>query len=91
MTTAFPASAGPEPALLRVLEAARSFLSYRDRLNAITFSDAARPRDLAEAIDRDFLLFDMETAAQALRAAVVAAEAVAMPRAAQPGHAAGLA
>jgi hypothetical protein len=61
-----------DPALIRVLETARSFLSYREQVTAIAAGHVPPPRDLGEAIDRDFLLFDLERAAQALREAVAA-------------------
>jgi len=61
-----------DPALLRVVETARSFLSYREQVTAIAAGKVPPPRNLGEAIDRDFLLFDLERAAQALREAVAA-------------------
>lgn len=64
--------AGTDSALLRVLETARCFLSYREQVTAIAAGKVPPPRDLGEAIDRDFLLFDLERAAQALREAVAA-------------------
>jgi hypothetical protein len=66
---------GADPALIRVLETARSFLSYREQVTAIAAGHVPPPRDLGEAIDRDFLLFDLERAAQALREAVAAVPA----------------
>jgi hypothetical protein len=63
---------GADPALLRVLETARSFLSYREQVTAIAAGKVPPPSNLGEAIDRDFLLFDLERAAQALREAVEA-------------------
>lgn len=67
--------AGTDSALLRVLETARCFLSYREQVTAIAAGKVPPPRDLGEAIDRDFLLFDLERAAQALREAVAAVPA----------------
>ena len=77
-----------DPALLRVLETARCFLSYREQLTAIAAGTVAPPRDLGEAIDRDFLLFDLERAAQALREAVAVFPAgqPAAPSGPTPGH-----
>jgi len=66
------APSAADPALLRVVETARSFLSYREKVTAIAIGRVPPPRDLGEAIDRDFLLFDLERAAQALREAVAA-------------------
>ncbi|WP_372622746.1 hypothetical protein [Falsiroseomonas sp.] len=74
----------PVAALLRVLDSARSFLSQRDRVAAIANGDAAAPRHLADAIDRDFALFYMERAAHALRVAVAEADAARGAPAAEP-------
>jgi hypothetical protein len=75
---------GTDPALIRVLETARSFLSYREQVTAIAAGHVPPPRDLGEAIDRDFLLFDLERAAQALREAVAAVPAGAAMQAMRP-------
>ncbi len=66
-------TAAPDPALLRVLESARRFLACRDEAAALASGRQGVARDLAEAIARDFVPFDLETAAEALRAAVQAA------------------
>ena len=62
----------PEFAMMRVVEAARTFLSYRDRMTSLGVNLSAPTRSLADAIDRDFLFFDFERSVQALREAVAA-------------------
>lgn len=70
--SALPSQAPPaDPGLLGVLEAARRFLAYRDRVTAAFTSEP--PQTLGAAIDRDFLVYDFEQAAEALRRAVSAA------------------
>jgi hypothetical protein len=59
-----------DAALLRVLDTARAFLACRDQVQDIVSGRAPPARNLGEAIDRDFLFFDLERAAQALREAV---------------------
>jgi hypothetical protein len=54
--------------LLRVLETARRFIACRERA-ATTAAPAAT---LAEAIERDFLAFDLSRAERELRDAVIA-------------------
>jgi hypothetical protein len=61
-----------DAALLKVLATARSFLSCRAQVTEIVSGRAPPARNLGEAIDRDFLFFDLERAAQALREAVEA-------------------
>jgi len=56
----------------RVVEAARRFIAYRERLATIISGRLPRPASLAEAIDRDFLHFDITQAERELRAAVIA-------------------
>jgi hypothetical protein len=63
-----------EIALRRVYETARCFISHRERLAATAAGQAAAPRSLAEQIDRDFLAFDVATALDELRKAVMAME-----------------
>jgi hypothetical protein len=59
--------------LLRdVLAAARRFLDLQGRAEAAQAAQA--PATLADAIERDFLLFDLHDAQRDLRAAVNAAE-----------------
>jgi hypothetical protein len=86
MTARMPVP-GTDPALIRVLETARSFLSYREQVTAIAAGHVPPPRDLGEAIDRDFLLFDLERAAQALREAVAAVPAGTPMQSRGPGRA----
>ncbi len=84
MTSANPAA---NAALLRVLETAKTFLACRAEVAEIVAGRAPPPQNLGEAIDRDFLFFHMERAAQALKEAVAAAEAPespAKPAAARP-------
>jgi hypothetical protein len=61
--------------LLEVLDAARRFLEFRRQATDIATGRAPAPRHLGEAIDRDFLLFDLERAAEALNRAVADADA----------------
>lgn len=64
----------PDEARLRqVFEAARRLVAYRERAAALAARDL-HPPSLAEAIDRDFLAFDIGRAERALRAAVIAAD-----------------
>lgn len=55
-----------------VLDAARRFIAYRERAAALVTGRLHPPMSLAEAIDRDFLAFDITQAERALRAAVIA-------------------
>ena len=68
MTTAERARA--EHALLAVVESARIFLARRDQVADILAGRTPPAANLAEAIDRDFLFFDLERAAEALREAL---------------------
>ncbi|MDO9707974.1 hypothetical protein [Paracraurococcus lichenis] len=62
-----------DPARIRrVLDAARRFIAYRERAAALAKGRMAEPATLAEAIDRDFLAFDITQAERELRAAVIA-------------------
>lgn len=60
------------PSLLRVFDTARRFIAYRERESAIATGTLPPPRTLAEAIDRDFLAFELRRAERELRDAVVA-------------------
>jgi hypothetical protein len=60
-----------DPALLKVLDSARRFIAFHERAAAIAAGKIPPPRTLAEAIDRDFLAFDLERAARELREAVI--------------------
>jgi hypothetical protein len=63
----------PDDVLLHdVLGAARRFLDLQAR--AVAAQSAQAPASLADAIERDFLLFDLHDAARDLRDAVSAAE-----------------
>jgi len=63
----------PDDVLLRdVLGAARRLLDLQDRATAAQAAQA--PATLADAIERDFLLFDLHDAQRDLRKAVAAAE-----------------
>lgn len=59
---------------VRVAELARRLVAYRDRAAAMADGRIPAPRTMAEAIDRDFLAFDISRTEQALRAAVIAAD-----------------
>ncbi len=73
MTTADASPA--EDALHSVVERARNFLACRDQVAEILTGRVPPAATLAEAIDRDFLLFDLERAAEALREALRAVPA----------------
>ena len=79
------------PSLLRVFDTARRFVAYRDRQQAVDEGQMPMPRTLAEAIDRDFLAFELRRAERALREAVMALEPDLLPPtpeslAAEHGH-----
>jgi hypothetical protein len=64
------------PDLLRVFDTARRFVAYREREVALAAGRLPPPRTLSEAIDRDFLAFELRRAERELREAVSAAEPV---------------
>lgn len=65
--------AGCDPARVqRVVEAARRLVAYRERAAALRNGRIPEASSLAEAIDRDFLGFDVARAERDLRAAVIA-------------------
>lgn len=66
------ASFDTAPSLLRVFDTARRYIAYRERESAIATGTIPAPRNLAEAIDRDFLAFELRRAERDLREAVVA-------------------
>ena len=88
-TLSFPGGSTAE--LQRVFETARRFIACRAR--AATLAERGDPvGTLAEAIERDFLIFDLARAERALREAVIAIdptpglrEIAAAGRAATPG------
>ena len=53
---------------------ARRLVGYRERAAALAAGTIPPPRSMAEAIDRDFLAFDIRRTERALRAAVIAAD-----------------
>ena len=64
---------GDDGGLQNVLQAAQRFLACRERAaSAAPWNDARTVRTLAEAIERDFIGFDLERAEAELRAAVAA-------------------
>ena len=63
-----------QAASARIVELARRLVGYRDRAAAFAAGRIPPPRTMAEAIDRDFLAFDISRAERALRAAVIAAD-----------------
>ena len=65
------ALSSPDLLLMEVLVAARRLLAMQSRMNAVVV-----PESLADAIERDFLLFDLHEAAQELHDAVEIAETV---------------
>jgi len=62
------------PSLLRVFDSARRFVAYRAREAALQSGAVRPPATLSEAIDRDFLAFELRRAERDLREAVVALE-----------------
>lgn len=58
------------PDLLRVLDSARRYLACRERAVALWAGGTPPPRTLGEAVDLDFLAFDLAHAEHQLRAAV---------------------
>ncbi len=64
-----------ENALVGVLQAARRFVALQARAEAV-----AQPVNLADAIERDFMLFDLHEAGTDLRRAVQEAEFAGAPR-----------
>jgi hypothetical protein len=60
--------------LHRVFDAARRFIACRERAAAVAMGRIPPPRTLGEAIERDFLGFDLEEAERALREAVTTAD-----------------
>ena len=70
----------PPPAAVRDLAAAaRRLVALRDKAGPLTAVTPPEPRTLADAIDRDFLLFDLEQAVADLRAALAALDPGAPP------------
>jgi len=70
-----------EPDAQRVVEAARRFIACRELATAMAAGHLPPPKSLAEAIQRDFVAFDLSRAERDLREAVIAAE----PHLAIPG------
>jgi hypothetical protein len=71
---AHPRTARRDDVLLRdVLAAARRLVELQRRADT-SAAAASQPASLADAIDRDFLLFDLHDAARELTAAVAAAD-----------------
>lgn len=69
-----------ELALMEVLRAARALLAVQERSHALSRASQASPPSLTDAIERDFLTFDLQDASQILREAVAAADALGSPR-----------
>ncbi|PZW49067.1 hypothetical protein C8P66_10393 [Humitalea rosea] len=69
-----------EVLLMEVLRAARTLLSLQERSGILARAAGSVPPSLSDAIERDFLTFEMQDAFGALRETVAAADAVAMPR-----------
>lgn len=69
-----------ELALMEVLRAARALLAVQDRSHALARASQCSPPSLTDAIERDFLTFDLQDASQVLREAVAAADALGSPR-----------
>jgi hypothetical protein len=68
--------------LTRIFEAARHFVACRELATALAAGQLPPAKSLAEAIQRDFLAFDLTRAERELREAVLAAEptlAIPMP------------
>jgi hypothetical protein len=58
----------------KIEELARRLIGYRERAAAIAAGRIPEPCSMAEAIDRDFLAFDISRTERALRAAIIAAD-----------------
>jgi hypothetical protein len=58
----------------RVLDAARRFIACRELATALAAGHLPPPKSLSEAIERDFVGFDLSRAERDLREAVIAAE-----------------
>ena len=71
-STAFPRQG--MDGLIQVYAAARRLMAHRDRARALQTRLDKVPDDLAEAIDRDFIEFDLMRAERRLRDAQRAAE-----------------
>lgn len=63
-----------QDSLLRVYAEARRYIHCRDRHQQMERLGQAGPRDLAEAIERDFVAFELEGAERSLRAALRGAD-----------------
>jgi hypothetical protein len=64
----------------KIFDAARRFIACRELATALATGQLPPARSLAEAIQRDFLAFDLTRAERELREAVIAAEpTLAMP------------
>lgn len=75
-----PDQAGNPQDLRRVFDAARRLVACRELATAMASGTLPPARSLAEAIQRDFLAFDLTRAERELREAVIAAEpTLAMP------------
>ncbi|WP_431285298.1 hypothetical protein ACQW02_11065 [Humitalea sp. 24SJ18S-53] len=75
-----PKSVAAELVLMEVLRAARALLALQERSNALSRAAQASPPSLTDAIERDFLAFDVQDAFGVLRDAVAAADALGVPR-----------
>ena len=65
-----------ELALMEVLRAARALIALQDRSTALARAAQTGPTSLTDAIERDFLTFDLQDAVTVLRDAVAAADAL---------------
>ncbi|MFC3126942.1 hypothetical protein ACFOD4_17890 [Pseudoroseomonas globiformis] len=62
-----------QDSLIKVYAAARRYMAHRERARILQERRDQAPADLAEAIDRDFIEFDMMRAERRLREALRAA------------------
>jgi len=65
--------------LTEVLRAARALLALQERRSVLARGAEAAPPSLSDAVERDFLGFEMQDAMAALREAVLAVDASAPP------------
>jgi hypothetical protein len=71
----------PAPAVVGLAAAARHLLALRDAAGPLAAATPPPVRTLADAIDRDLLIFRLEQALQELRAALSALDGDAPPTA----------
>ncbi len=71
-----PRAIAAELVLMEVLRAGRALVALQDRSTALARAAQAGPASLTDAIERDFLIFDLQDAVVVLRDAIAAADAL---------------